>query len=77
MGYVMKEWYGISIHFLIVFGVGVVVGMSIDSHDPASDAQAQLNQQLQPTVTTTQPALISDEDSYAFMRNWCAANFGK
>lgn len=71
MGLVMREWYGISIHLLTVFCIGVAVGMSVTADDIPSAGQPV---QAQPTAQQ-QPAIMSDKESYQFMKNWCAANF--
>ncbi|MBJ6610602.1 MAG: hypothetical protein JG718_09615 [Candidatus Thiothrix moscowensis] len=75
MSLVMKEWYGISTHFAIIFCLGVATGWYISGGDEAA-VTASLNQ-IKAVQGEQQPVLVSDNDSYQFMQNWCAANFGK
>ena len=75
MSLVMKEWYGISTHFVIIFGLGMATGWYLSGGDEAA-VTASLNQ-IKAIQGEQQPVLVSDNDSYQFMQNWCAANFGK
>ena len=75
MSLVMKEWYGISTHFVIIFGLGVATGWYLSGGDEAA-VTASLHQ-IKAIQGEQQPVLVSDNDSYQFMQNWCAANFGK
>ena len=78
MSLVMKEWYGISTHFVIIFGLGVATGWYL-SGDDRGEAEAAVTaslNQIRAAQGEQQPVLVSDNDNYQFMQNWCAANFG-
>jgi hypothetical protein len=70
MGFVMGEWYAISGHLLLVFGIGFGAGCWFMSD---GDKPVVPNTNTQQVEYHETDAGMAQSD---FMRRWCAANYG-